>query len=67
MCAGCCVQAMAGGAASVAATGDKAETVTDLVRAVREEEFKVHTNVEEAVRVRQSPTALLYCVCTFFL
>ena len=37
--------------AACASSNTKGETVTDLVRAVRDEEVKVHINVEEGVRV----------------
>ena len=44
-------QAIAGGVAAVASNNSQGDTVTDLVRAVRDEDIKVHINVEESVRV----------------
>lgn len=43
-------EALAGTAASLPAGNGQAESVTDLVRAVRDEELRVHINVEEAVK-----------------
>ena len=44
-------QAIAGGVATIASNNSQGDTVTDLVRAVRDEDIKVHINVEECVRV----------------
>ena len=43
-------EALATNVAALPAGNDKAESVTDLVRAVRDEELRVHINVEEAVK-----------------
>ena len=51
LCTYIALQAIAGGAASVASTGERGDTVTDLVRAVRDEDIKVHINIEDAVHV----------------
>ena len=45
------VEALANGMAACAPSNTSGETVTDLVRAVREEDVKVHINVEDGVRV----------------
>ena len=44
-------QAIAGGVANIASNNSQGDTVTDLVFAVRDEDIKVHINVEESVRV----------------
>ena len=44
-------EAFSASAASVPASGSRGDSVTELVRAVRDEELRVHVNVEEAVRV----------------
>ena len=52
------VEALANGMAASAPSNTSGETVTDLVRAVREEDVKVHINVEDGVRVSFSSACL---------
>ena len=43
-------QAIAGAVGTVNGAGSSGETVTDLVKAVRDEDIRVHVNVQESVR-----------------
>jgi len=66
-CAHPIIQAIAGACGTVNSAGSSGETVTDLVRAVRDEDIRVHINVQESVRASHHQYACLrlrVCVCS---